>query len=103
LLVLDPLVRVHSIDENNRRAGGNVTRYLRSLQRNIGTAIALVHHVRKNTSAAGNAGYSLRGSGDLYAWLDSFLYLRMHRASERFLPSTALHRLSARSLSISFS
>jgi len=79
LLVLDPLVRVHGIDENVAGQVAALLGYLRSLQRNAGTAIALVHHVRKNASAAGNAGYSLRGSGDLYAWLDSFLYLRMHQ------------------------
>jgi hypothetical protein len=53
--------------------------YIRSLQRKTGAAIALVHHVRKNASPNGGAGYSLRGSGDLYAWLDSFLHLRMHQ------------------------
>jgi hypothetical protein len=79
LLVLDPLVRVHSIDENVAGQVAALLGYLRSLQRKAGTAIALVHHVRKNASPAGNAGYSLRGSGDLYAWLDSFLYLRMHQ------------------------
>lgn len=79
LLVLDPLVRVHSIDENVAGQVASLLGYLRSLQKNAGTAIALVHHVRKNASPTGNAGYSLRGSGDLYAWLDSFLYLRMHQ------------------------
>ena len=79
LLVLDPLVRVHGIDENVAGQVASLLGYLRSLQKNAGTAIALVHHVRKNASPTGNAGYSLRGSGDLYAWLDSFLYLRMHQ------------------------
>jgi hypothetical protein len=79
LLVLDPLVRVHSIDENVAGQMAALLGYLRSLQRKAGTAIALVHHVRKNASPTGAAGYSLRGSGDLYAWLDSFLYLRMHQ------------------------
>ncbi len=79
LLVLDPLVRVHSIDENVAGQMAALLGFLRSLQRKAGTAIALVHHVRKNASPTGTAGYSLRGSGDLYAWLDSFLYLRMHQ------------------------
>jgi hypothetical protein len=89
LLVLDPLVRVHSIDENVAGQVAALLGYLRSLQRKAGTAIALVHHVRKNASPTGNAGYSLRGSGDLYAWLDSFLYLRMHQG-QRML--SAEHR-----------
>lgn len=79
LLILDPLVRVHAIDENVAGQVSVLLGYIRSLQRKTGAAIALVHHIRKNASPNGNAGYSLRGSGDLYAWLDSFLYLRMHQ------------------------
>lgn len=78
LLVLDPLVRIHAIDENVAGQVAALLGYLRSLQRKTGVAIALVHHVRKNVSPSGGAGYSLRGSSDLYAWLDSFLYLRKH-------------------------
>lgn len=79
LLVLDPLVRVHAIDENIAGQVAALLGYLRSLQRKTGTAVVLVHHVRKNASPAGSAGYNLRGSGDLYAWLDSFLHLRLHQ------------------------
>lgn len=77
-LVLDPLVRIHAIDENVAGQVAALLGYLRMLQRKTGVAIALVHHVRKNVSPSGGAGYSLRGSSDLYAWLDSFLYLRKH-------------------------
>jgi hypothetical protein len=79
LLILDPLIRIHMADEN---ASGDIAAllgYLRALQRKCGTAIALVHHVRKQVSSSTGAGYSLRGSSDLYAWLDSFLYLRKNR------------------------
>jgi hypothetical protein len=78
LLILDPLVRLHAIDENAAGEIAALLGYLRLLQRKTGTAIALVHHARKNVSANGGAGYSLRGSSDLYAWVDSFLYLRRH-------------------------
>jgi hypothetical protein len=79
LLILDPLVRVHAIDENVAGQVAALLGYLRSLQRKTGTAIGLVHHVRKSVSPTVAAGNSLRGSGDIYAWLDSFLYLRMHQ------------------------
>jgi len=78
LLLIDPLVRVHAIDENVAGQVAALLGYLRSLQRKTGVAVALVHHVRKNASPSAGAGYSLRGSSDLYAWLDSFLYLRKH-------------------------
>lgn len=77
LLLIDPLVRVHAIDENVAGQVAALLGYLRGLQRKTGAAIALVHHVRKNPSSQG-AGYNLRGSSDLYAWLDSFLSLRKH-------------------------
>ncbi|PYU87546.1 MAG: hypothetical protein DMG08_27900 [Acidobacteria bacterium] len=78
LLVLDPLVRVHAIDENVAGQVAALLGYLRTLQRKTGVAVALIHHLRKNPSPSGGAGYSLRGSSDLYAWLDSFLCLRKH-------------------------
>lgn len=89
LLILDPLVRVHAIDENIAGQVALLLGFLRSLQRKTGTAIALVHHLKKNTSAATGAGNSLRGSGDLYAWVDSFLHLRSHQG-QRLL--SAEHR-----------
>jgi hypothetical protein len=79
LLILDPLIRIHMADEN---ASGDIAAllgYLRALQRKSGAAVAVIHHVRKQVSSSTGAGYSLRGSSDLYAWLDSFLYLRKHR------------------------
>lgn len=89
LLILDPLVRLHAIDENAAGEIAALLGYLRLLQRKTGVAIALVHHARKNVSANGGAGYSLRGSSDLYAWVDSFLYLRRHHGQ---LMLSAEHR-----------
>jgi hypothetical protein len=89
LLVLDPLVRVHAIDENVAGQVSALLGYLRRLQRTTGVALALVHHVKKNASPNTNAGYSLRGSSDLYAWLDSFLSLRHHHGQ---LTLSAEHR-----------
>src|SRR5438094_10101678 len=89
LLILDPLVRLHAIDENAAGEIAALLGYLRLLQRKTGAAIGLVHHSRKNVSAYGGAGYSLRGSSDLYAWVDSFLYLRRHHGQ---LMLSAEHR-----------
>src|SRR2546426_2262296 len=89
LLILDPLVRLHAIDENAAGEIAALLGYLRLLQRKTGAAIALVHHARKNVAANGGAGYSLRGSSNLYAWVDSFLYLRRHHGQ---LMLSAEHR-----------
>lgn len=74
LLVLDPMVRLHRIDENSSSEVSALLADLRSLQRRFEVAIVLVHHTRKGNSDSG--GQALRGSGDLHAWGDSNLYLR---------------------------
>ncbi len=82
LLLLDPLVRLHGIDENNASQVAGLLACLRELQRQLDLSVILVHHTRKN--AAGVApGQSLRGSGDLHAFGDSNLYLR--RVQDRLL------------------
>jgi hypothetical protein len=75
LLVLDPFVRLHQIDENISGEVAPLLAYLRDLQRRYAVAVILVHHARKG---AGNmrAGQALRGSSEFHAWGDSNLYLR---------------------------
>jgi len=74
LLLLDPLVRLHRIDENSAGEMSALLGELRALQRDYSLALLLVHHLRKN--GGGQDGQALRGSGDLHAWGDSNLYLR---------------------------
>lgn len=74
LVVLDPLVRLHSGDENSAGDMSRVLGYLRWLQREHDTAVLLVHHTRKS-GGSGQPGQTLRGSGDVHAWGDSNLYL----------------------------
>jgi hypothetical protein len=78
LLVLDPFVRLHRIDENDAGQVSAVLGYLRELQREHDVAVVVVHHARKG-GASGHVGQSLRGSGDFFAWADSLLYMRRHR------------------------
>lgn len=82
LLLLDPLVRLHSLDENDARAIAELLAYIRELERRFELAVILVHHTRKNASGP-QAGQNLRGSSDLHAFGDSNLYLR--RTRERLL------------------
>jgi hypothetical protein len=75
LLVLDPFVRLHRVDENVSAEVAPLLDYLRGLQRRYQTAVVLVHHARKG-GAHLRAGQALRGSSELHAWGDSNLYLR---------------------------
>ncbi len=76
LLILDPLVRLHGIDENRAGEVAELLAYFRSLQRQFELAVLLVHHTRKNAAGGVAAGVGLRGSGDIHAFGDSNLYLR---------------------------
>ena len=86
LLVLDPLVRLHGIDENNAGEVAALLAYFRSLQRQFDLSVLLVHHTRKNAVGGAAAGQGLRGSGDIHAFGDSNLYLR--RSKEDLVLST---------------
>ncbi len=92
LLLLDPFVRLHRIDENNAGDVSALLAYLRALQREHDLAIVVTHHARKNGPTGAQAGQGLRGSGDLHAWGDSNLYLRRSRDA---LVLTIEHRAAA--------
>jgi hypothetical protein len=97
LLLLDPLVRLHGIDENHATEVAELLAYFRSLQRRLDLSVILVHHTRKNASGGASAGQGLRGSGDIHAFGDSNLYLR--RSKDRLLLSSE-HRAAPASPSV---
>lgn len=82
LLLLDPLVRLHSGDENSSMDISRLLDSLRALQRKHDTAIILVHHTRK--SGGTRQGQALRGSSDLWAFGDSNLFIN-HKDSKLVL------------------
>jgi RecA-family ATPase len=86
LLVLDPFVRLHRIDENASGEVAPLLAYLRELQRRHGIAVIVVHHAKKG------AGQALRGSSEFHAWGDSNLYLRRNGED---LTLTVEHRAAA--------
>lgn len=92
LVLLDPLVRLHGIDENNAGEVAGLLAYFRALQRDLDLSVVLVHHTRKNGATGVAAGQGLRGSSDIHAFGDSNLYL--HRTSQR-LVLTIEHRAAA--------
>ena len=79
LLLLDPLVRLHGIDENHAGEVAELLAYFRTLQRQLDLSVILVHHTRKNAAGGVAAGLGLRGSSDIHAFGDSNLYLRRSR------------------------
>jgi hypothetical protein len=79
LLLLDPLVRLHRIDENDAGDVAELLAYFRALQREFDLSVVLVHHTRKSAAGGVAAGQGLRGSSDIHAFGDSNLYLRRVR------------------------
>lgn len=75
-LVLDPLVRLHRLDENSAADVSTLLGFLRELNRRHALALALVHHMAKRSHR--EPGQALRGSSDLHAWTDSACYLLRH-------------------------
>lgn len=73
LLLLDPLIRLHRLDENSSGDISLLLGFLRELQRQYNMSIVLVHHASKRHHA--QPGQSLRGSSDLHAFGDSNAYL----------------------------
>jgi len=92
LLVLDPFVRLHRVDENLVADVAPLLGYLRQLQRRFHTAVLLVHHARKGAGST-RAGQALRGSSEMHAWGDSLLYLRRCRGD--LLRLSVEHRAAA--------
>src|SRR5580658_10038410 len=75
LLILDPLIRLHRVDENDASQIAGLLSYLRELQRQFQLAVLLVHHARKDSNSS-RPGQALRGSSELHGWGDSNLYMR---------------------------
>jgi AAA domain len=97
LRLLDPLVRLHGIDENHAGEVAELLAYFRSLQRHFDLSVLLVHHTRKNAAGGVAAGQGLRGSSDIHAFGDSNLYLR--RTREHLVLSSE-HRAAPASASV---
>jgi hypothetical protein len=72
-LLLDPLIRLHRLDENSSADISNLLGFVRELQRAYDMAVVLVHHSSKKRRA--QPGQALRGSSDLHAFGDSNAYL----------------------------
>lgn len=97
LLILDPFVRLHRIDENASGEVAPLLAYLRELQRRYALSVIVVHHAKKGGGKI-RAGQALRGSSEFHAWGDSNLYLRRrdqdltltieHRAAPSLAPIT---------------
>lgn len=73
LVLLDPLVRLHRLDENSAGEISGLLSFFRDLQRRFETAIVLVHHASKKQRS--QPGQALRGSSDLHAIGDCNAYL----------------------------
>ncbi len=69
LVIIDSLVRMHSADENSASGMSQALQGLNILKRN-GISVILIHHHRKQQAGAKLGFESVRGSGDIFAFVD---------------------------------
>src|SRR6516165_6052510 len=91
LLILDPLIRLHRLDENDASQIAALLSYLRQLQRAFHVGVLVVHHARKDANGT-RPGQALRGSSELHGWGDCNLYMRRRGAQ---LTLSTEHRAAA--------
>ena len=84
LLIIDPLIRFNSLDENSTLEMGRFVRGLAELRQKTGTAVLLVHHTRKPGKGSSGGAAEARGSTVLHGEADSLLMLQSRRASGDF-------------------
>lgn len=75
LLIVDPLIAIHSKDENDNGAMRQVIMDLQELARRFNLAVVVVHHPRKR-GMINDAGQMMRGASDLRNAVDSHLFIR---------------------------
>lgn len=88
LLLLDPLVRLHRLDEDSSADISALLGFLRQMQRRHAVAILIVHHMGKRVRA--HLGQALRGSSDLHAFGDDNAYVTRQKGDR--LRLTLEHR-----------
>jgi len=77
LVIVDPLVHLHTTDENSSVDMAALFETLRRIQKETGCCFVLTHHSRKESRLASNAaGQMLRGSSAIRGILDSHIFCR---------------------------
>jgi len=72
-IIIDPLIRFHTGNENSAQDMSRVTRALNRMQRELGATIILMQHQTKPGFMAPKGIHAVRGSSELYAWPDMVL------------------------------
>lgn len=95
LLVLDPLVRLHRLDENSAHDISGLLAYLRHLQRELDLSIILVHHAKRVARHAmrGDRACVARATFTPGRTHRSTCVARGRRTTSRSPSSIARHRL----------
>jgi hypothetical protein len=83
VVILDPLARFHTVNENAASEIGPLIQQLRAICFDLGCSMVLVHHFRKPTEGREDGPGSLRGSSVLHADADAILTMDRKDLQER--------------------
>jgi hypothetical protein len=100
LTIIDPLVRIHRMDENKVN---EMTPVMEEIQRltELGSAVLLVHHVSKGSGNESNVGAAARGSGTIVSSTDGNLVLGRDKNGKLVL-RTEMRDAEAEAISLDF-
>lgn len=83
LVVMDTFASFYGGDENSAQEVKKATRFILRAARTSGRAILVTHHMKKNQGTGAKSGGSkMRGSGELFAWGDHYMFMERNKRGE---------------------
>ena len=90
-IILDPLINMHSLDEDNATEMSKLLKFLRKINKEYSCSILLVCHNKKSSNANGNdLGAQVRGSSVIVGWRDVALFLK--KKKDKIIEVTTYNR-----------
>jgi len=91
LIVFDPFKNHFNGNENDTSAASEVTNFLTALSNEFRCAVMLTHHQVKSTSGSKSDGSRIRGSGALFGFGDSYLFLNKDKRGRIVMSNEQRH------------
>ena len=91
IVIVDTLVRVHSLDENSNTEMSRLYGYFCQMK-NLGAAVVVLHHNRKSGSEGGIGHEQMRGAGDIVSQADTVFSISHKLENDTYTMITTKNR-----------